>query len=487
MEIEKRPIESYTRDDIKNINLLSFTKNASIFGSASYKIQKYPGDLDLFEIFIEQGIDKTVSDFKTILVNKVKRIIKLKCHWITEVKAGIDKRFDLSIGELRDGIYTPNYQNLLEMYKIILSFSYKEDYEELFYLYNFLSSIRYSRFQENIDNKTQEDYSKISEIIRNRKILRWKPKDIINERIVQNGELIFLCDALRDNSHVKIDMITYLDDRFTEVTNFFFLAAYCDNKLCLINTSYDFTDPKKGIQIYKEQISQEIESLFYNSDNFFKGVKRMWAYSRSLFLYSSSPLSFVNTFTDSKNDKEMKDKEQYEKTIMDLSPIISGNISMIYQIKSEIEAILLILSFPSQFSFPLSFPLPLPLRHSLSFYHMNMAKNDEKYSKDLENHKNNEECIEEKIKKQIEKWRVSFSHVTEWDNTFLLEIYSLLDPLYDYFCDSLESQREEYIKKFELLKEVLKKKINQMTMKELINIGYYPIPKLFLPYPRRYV
>lgn len=446
-EIEKRPVESYTIEDIKNINLLSFTKNGAVpFGSATYKIQKYPGDLDLYEIFIERGIDKTISDFKTILVNKVKRIIQLKCHWITEVKAGIDKRFDLSIGKLEMGIYTPNYQNLLEMYKIAKNDEGK-DYNELFYLYNFLSPLQNSHF-EILENckKTQEEYSTISEIIRNRKILRWKPQDIINERIIQNGKIISLLNALHDNSSVKIDMITYLDNRFTEVTNFFFLAAYCGNDLCLINTSYNFTDPKESIQNFKEQIKIEIESLFYNSDNFFKGVKRMWAYSRSIIV--SSP-SLYHT---SLYNKGMEENERgYEKAIIDLSPLISGNISMVYQIKSEIEAILLIIS-------------------SL------LSKNE----------KEKEKCIG-KILKQIEGWKVSFSHVTEWDNKFLLELYSLLDSISEFFVIFKKSQKEEVIIKFELLKEILKKKINQMTMQELINIGYYPIPQLFLPYPRRYV
>ena len=66
-----KPLESYSQQQIHDIRLLSTNKHmqAEAFGSATYKIQKYPGDLDLHEVFTNCC---TMNE----VINKIIEIIK---------------------------------------------------------------------------------------------------------------------------------------------------------------------------------------------------------------------------------------------------------------------------------------------------------------------------------------------------------------------------------------------------------------------------
>jgi hypothetical protein len=404
--LRQRPYpESYTKEDIKNIKLLSFTDDGAMpFGSASYIIQKYPGDLDLYEIIIENDtIEGVISSFAKKMQKVITAITDLNDHWVTEVKAGVDSRFDLSIGTLINGKYVINIDNVISMMRILSSIEngdISDEADEILYM---ISDPRQSR--------SQDTYEAVSEFFRNLKVIRWTAKEIKKGKIMKNGMEISLIEALHSKAHVKIDMITFLDGKFTEVTNFFFLASMIDDKLHLINTSFDFTDQTQFIQNYEQQIKNEVEKLLYSRDDFspFKAAKRMWAFSRV----------FYNTAL------------IYKQTIDKLTPIISGDISLMYQIKSEIDAILLIYS--------------------------KAPKTD--------------------LNERIQFWKVSLSHIINLTDSDLSTFLSILDMLLG----------QKSIENFKIFKDALVSKINQFTIKDLTQIGYFPPPSVFLPSPRRFV
>lgn len=106
-----KPASSYTKEAMKDIKLLSFNKDglATPFGSYSYRIQKYPGDIDLLENFDgccskKEILDRLEKEIKLV----VKRINSNRVHYISEFKMGLDERFKVNIGKLSEGIYTPN-------------------------------------------------------------------------------------------------------------------------------------------------------------------------------------------------------------------------------------------------------------------------------------------------------------------------------------------------------------------------------------------
>lgn len=393
----QRPLSSYTSADINSIKLLSFYKGAVPFGSATYVIQKYPGDLDLYEtVELEGRVDQVIHKFAKILKRKVKEIEAADPPvYITEIKAGSDPNYELPIGPLVNGIWTPNNENLRKM----------------------LGGLPY---MGELDGPSQKKYYEISEKVRNLKTLRWSPTEIKEGFLVHEKDVISLEKALHSKSHIKIDTITWLDGRFTEVTNFLLLGAVLDGKLHLVNTSYDYRDHTQLLKSYEDNLRDEIEKLSYSPDfNIFKATKRMWAFSR---VFQDVSLSSMHG-------------REYRRSLEKLTPIVSGNISMIYQIKSEIDAILLV--------------LPCILV---------------------------EKSYKKHLLEQIEKWKVAFSHVVEWTT-----------PEMEDFIRIAEMTKKLKSRYFEVLKDNLKEKINSMTLKELRIIGYYPIPSIFLPHPRRYL
>src|SRR5579872_5351282 len=108
--IQSKPSSSYPKKILDEIKLLSFSrdKTATPFGSFIYRIQKYPGDLDLVQEFTDCcNVDDVVTKFSKELQNIVKKINKKRLHYFSEVKAGIDERYDIDIGKMIDGNYTP--------------------------------------------------------------------------------------------------------------------------------------------------------------------------------------------------------------------------------------------------------------------------------------------------------------------------------------------------------------------------------------------
>ena len=94
-----REKNSYPRILNDKIKLLSFNSNDStLIGSASYKIQKYPADIDLYEQVKKCcSKDDAIEYFYLGIKNIVNNINQKQYHWVMEVKCGIDDRFDIEI------------------------------------------------------------------------------------------------------------------------------------------------------------------------------------------------------------------------------------------------------------------------------------------------------------------------------------------------------------------------------------------------------
>lgn len=303
--ISKKSLESYPEEVIRNIKLMSIDKDklAEPFGSYTYRIQKYPGDIDLVEEFYdcctpEDVAKKFAEKFKKI----VKDIISLKMHYISDIKAGIDYRYDEDIGILYEGVYivSEDFDSLIEDYKDLFS---EEEIDKL-------------KKHTKHEYMTPDDYDIVNEIFREHLVLRWTPEEILSgkKQLIGNEE-ITLEEAVTTFSHIKLDMITVINQKFVEITNFFALAVkdangkYTPINVFLVKGQEGFN--KMNI----DQLKIQIEKLFYSNKFFnpFKMIKRMWALARQI------------------NDREI---------IYKLVPFISGETSHLYQIKSEIDTIL---------------------------------------------------------------------------------------------------------------------------------------------------
>ena len=123
--------QSYTPEIIKNIELLSFSDDGAVpFGSYPYKAQKFPGDIDLTEIFEECcNINQVIKKFAKKFQQIVGDIVKLRKHYMTEAKIGEDSRYDVGpkqIGYLDKGRYLIN-ENVKKDLRTLADLMYSDE------------------------------------------------------------------------------------------------------------------------------------------------------------------------------------------------------------------------------------------------------------------------------------------------------------------------------------------------------------------------
>lgn len=300
-----KPIESYPESVTKEIHLISFyPKGLAIpFGSYIYRMQKYAGDIDLLERFQYTKELTVIQQF----IKSLKRIINSlgRYHYFSEFKAGLDPEFEFSVGELRDGLYYPNPQlrNILKN-KYENNLISEDEYNYINLILNNLNGIQYS--------KKSMAYDTIYDIIREKRILRWTKEEILQGYKMLRGEKYTLAEALRDKTIVKIDLIVLINNKFVEVTNIVSLA-YVDESGFIIPINIDDKDLHS-----LEGLQSEVEKLYY-SNKFYsplKMCKRMYSICRQTGNYTY---------------------------LENLGKILRGDISLLYQIKSEVDTFILLL------------------------------------------------------------------------------------------------------------------------------------------------
>jgi hypothetical protein len=303
--IQARSLNTYSQEVIKNIKMVTFFHNglANIFGSYIYRIQKYPGDIDLVETFTECcTIPEVISKFIVSLKRVVTNILNEKNHFFSEFKAGFDNGYNINIGECILGYYfpAPGFAELVEkMHRQKLL-----NDEEAHTIFSVL------------DLQTHDGWSfdTISQIFRKHLILRWTAQEILNGFKIIRGQKVLLEQALKQKTFVKIDMIAHVDGRFVEVTNFIGLVLKKKDNTTWININVDIEANHEVLAVLPFEVERLYFSDFYYSP--FKMIKRMFSLSRS-----GRNAALLNLLID----------------------VISSNISLLYQLKSQIESIVIIL------------------------------------------------------------------------------------------------------------------------------------------------
>ena len=261
------------------------------------------------------SIDNVINRFATRVKEVIKEIKRTPNHFFSEMKIGLDERYSYKIGKLHEGVFYPN-DSLLEVTQ-----QYVND--------GLLSEEELLMTEIALKERNNDAFDIVNKIWRDRKLLRWSEDEILAGYKKLTGSIVIrLEQALRQHTPVKIDLITSVNDKFVEITNFLMLAVEKENEIIPINILIS-TNPTldkqinnvENLDVYNDidaQLPSEIEKLYYSNMYYspFKMVKRMFSFSRHT------------------GNKVILDK---------IIPIISGHISLMYQIKSELDAISIVL------------------------------------------------------------------------------------------------------------------------------------------------
>jgi len=373
-----------------------------IFGSANLRIQKYPADIDLIQMYPAVNEATLFKNFHNKLLSVVREIIKRPLTYLTEAKIGVDDRYyDIvnNIGVLTKGqlkLYNNFWSNCEKLLKKkLLS---KKEYK--------IIKIAFK------NNPNQNDYDVVHNMLREKYILRWTGSEILQGyKLLPLNVKFPLIEAIKQNTPLKLDMVVFETDKFMEITNFLILAIGQDGNYTPIYSYFSF-DPVEMQVILVSSLQKDIEKLFYSDFYFspFKALKRMFALARAI------------------NDLN---------TLKLLGSFVSGDISLLYQIKSEMDTDLLLLERAKT----------PPIN---------------------------------KINVHLDNSKIDLSKVSQLDDEFL---YALLDNINNVIHTKNAKQKAERMDK---LVKVLKGIINFYTIKFFIDNGLKQIPEHYLPHHESY-
>lgn len=306
--MDRSPLSSFTEEQIQNMKILSINEDElpMLYGSIAYRTQRYPGDIDLQDIF--KGCctkDDVAKRFAKRLQEIVYNILSTPYHYFSDFKAGLDEVFDVDIGKCINSIWTPNWKNIMDIYNSNKFAFTKYEKRYLESLFIELSTTLNSNF-----------YDKVGNIFREKKIVRWTSDEILKgKKYLLSGLTLSLSEAVKMKSHVKIDMISLVDSKFVEITNFYVLIVIDSTGLQhIVNLNFDITNDDEKRESFLHTIRTDIEKNYFSSIffNLFKASKRMWALSRI-----TSP-----------------------EIMKDLTIVVNSELGSLNQIKSEIEVLI---------------------------------------------------------------------------------------------------------------------------------------------------
>jgi hypothetical protein len=296
-----RDLSKSTRELVKLITLSK--SNVSPVGSAKWKVHRYPGDIDLFELVEgcctpDKVARKFASNFKS-MAEELQKIEEKGKLFLGDFKAGVDYRYDMaSLGHVTVDLKVEDFDAVKT----------KQNFRDL-YNKQLLTKNEFDQVNEILQgNISSNKWEKINGILRPYFVLRWTLSELIKgfKTLHHSGGSIQLYEALQHPSIVKIDVWSPINGNWNETTNFFLLVAKGDkgNKDVVLNQ--DLGD-------YVESIQKDINK--YQSEtyrNSLKLAKRVW-----------------NKAAFQKDDKKMKQ----------LAPLFGSDAAKLNQVVGELEVI----------------------------------------------------------------------------------------------------------------------------------------------------
>lgn len=314
---ETKSLDEIPEEYIRMMELVSLPKEDGIlkpFGSFINRSAQYWGDIDLLQQYnecctIEEVGQKTAEHFKKILGD----INANDDMWFSELKAGLDDRYDIDIGYQKDGMwYIADNLNL-----------------KIYDLFNRnLISIPELQYIDSIlikQHKSAQDYDNVYYILRNRRILRWTDKEVFRGYKRKSEKTFYLKDSVIQQTPLKIDILTQdSNGKFMEITNFISLTL--NQEPINIDLKVD-ADPIN--------LMPEIEKLYFSNKYFspFKMTKRAFAFLKAIFKGSNKDLAKLRGLNTEYTGELL---EKYYQ-------VLNSTLGILYNVRSELDVMRLLM------------------------------------------------------------------------------------------------------------------------------------------------
>lgn len=288
--------ENYSQSVLEVLEAMSMTKlkKLLIVGSSSIRSQLYSADYDALEKVSIKSASEVVNQLQSI----IKRLRVLPDCFIGDIKCGEVPQWDP---------FTLNAHVNMDNEKIV-DFNIKQSQSKIDSLVQakVISPSEAKGANTLLDKATTPmGFLTAKKAIRFH-ILRWKPYQILEGRQEYRGSTFTLEDAVMSGGLIKIDVVSNIDNRFTE-----FSVIYNLYKGGVLLT-------KKSLNLIN---SLKEDVMYYGHLSPFKGMKRMFALAKA-----------------QKNESKMRH----------LIPLLNSDLGRLYQIISDLSVIHELLERPNK-------------------------------------------------------------------------------------------------------------------------------------------
>lgn len=272
---EKRLKYTYNNNTTSAIKRILFCRNIKspnviYYGSSVYKINLYARDLDAMEYIQENDTGIIVKRLQEIIkeIYKYNSSDELRLI-IGDIKSGLDDRFDIDIGHIKNmklvGFNQNNIIKQINKIKYLLDIKKYEYITSLIKYYD-ADNVEITEFEKNlIKQSSPKSYNVvltrwlyIYNFFYDRRVIRWKPQDILKGYVEWNNKKFYLKDTIK-NGMTKFDLIYQDTGKYMEVSNTMFFNI--GGKLNMSDDPKDLINDLRNVVFKKLYDIQDLDFL----------------------------------------------------------------------------------------------------------------------------------------------------------------------------------------------------------------------------------
>lgn len=290
---------NYSDEVVDVIAMMSISNSSQIVGSMALKSQQYSGDYDLIEIVNEKykSKDTALNAYVKTFQSKIIKMLDTKDIYIGDIKAGL----------VEDWIVIPEKAQIKN--GRIINFNKMESLKKLDTLKkdNVITGDEYNYTKKMLSKKlTIDTFLQMKKEIRFH-IVRWTPEEVLKGVVVlRNKKKMTLKEAFSSNSVIKLDIVAYINGRFSDFSNIYILKY---NGI-----------PINNVDLNEQSSIKQDLMYFLSSDNYYKAFKRLFSLVR----------------------KE-GDKGEAVTLLQKLTTMFNSDLGRLYLLKTDIETLIFLL------------------------------------------------------------------------------------------------------------------------------------------------
>jgi hypothetical protein len=280
---QRRSLKEFPPSLQHAIEISTFEKEPRPVGSSALRIHPYFADVDVFERTVGCCSEEYAAHYFADRLQEVGRRIAISPGvWFKELKAGVDRRYlvpslgSYAISQVTDLKEDSETQFNAQQLLIDLNRLFDE---------GLLTAKEYKELEVWIHELQDEKieilmWDHVPDILREKAVLRWSLPELLDgeKKLSGQDQIVTLEEALLDHGRVKLDMLTFAENRLVEVETLYDL---------FYRTSKNPRAPIKKLSLtlgnYTENIAADLDKYSSQQNwNPLKYSKRAWALANVL-------------------------------------------------------------------------------------------------------------------------------------------------------------------------------------------------------------